>query len=122
MVCSEDTIVDITEETISALQKKHPGPYSDSEFPAPPTPGDLQSSPDILESEVARAIHSFPPVGLLPQHLLDLTSASAEQGGKDLLQALTEFSNVVLGGHVPQFVQHTYKSKVQSSIFQRYNG
>ena len=41
----------------------------------------------------------------MQQHLLDLTSASAEQGGKDLLQALNEFANLVLGGHVPQFVQ-----------------
>ena len=56
-------------------------------------------------------IHSFPhgsagdPVGFLSQHLLDWTSASAEQGGRDLLQALTKFTNFVLGGHIAQFVQ-----------------
>ena len=65
---------------------------------------------------MARAIHSFPrgsaggPDGLLPQHLLDLTSAPAEQGGKDLLQALTEFANFVLGGMFHSLCSQSYNS------------
>ena len=66
---------------------------------------------------MARAIHSNSfldlgsaggPDGLLPQHFLDLTSTSDKQGGKDLLQALTEIANFVLGWHVPHFVQPVF--------------
>ena len=45
------------------------------------------------------------PDGLRPQHLLDLTSASAEHGGRELLRSLTSFTNFVLEGNVPPFVQ-----------------
>ena len=54
-----------------------------------------------------RAIRSFPsgsagaPDGLRPQHLVDLTSASAGQDGEELLGALTSLSNLVLAGDTP---------------------
>ena len=38
-------------------------------------------------------------------HLLDLTSASAELGGRVLLRALTNFANLVLRGEVPQSIK-----------------
>ena len=41
--------------------------------------------------------------GMLLQHL-DLTSVRAEQGGKELLHALTTFTNFVLVGDVPRSV------------------
>ena len=109
IVCSEDTIADITDETISALQEKHPGMHPESRIPSPPE--EFIPLPDVSEEEVASAIRAFPrgsaggPDGIRPQHLLDLTSNSAERGGKDLLHALTAFANFVLRGDIPTFTK-----------------
>ena len=61
----------------------------------------------MTEVEIVQAIHSFPngsaggPDGLRPQHLKDLTSVSAESRGKELLQALMPFVNLMLKGKTP---------------------
>ena len=51
-VCSEDAIANVTDETISALREKHPGPYADSVFPSTPLLDDLVSPQEIQEVEV----------------------------------------------------------------------
>ena len=101
--CSDDTIADISEKTISILKAKHPLPHPD--FCVPQSPG--MSVPTFAVSEdIVQAIRSFPsgsaggPDGLRPQHLSDLTRASAECGGKELIQALTLFTNHILNGNV----------------------
>ena len=114
IACSEDAIADITDETISSLREKHPGPHPESHIPSPPQPEEFVPLPAITEEEVASAIRSFPrgsaggPDGIRPQHLLDLTSASAELGGKILLRALTAFTNLILQGDVPQSVKPVF--------------
>lgn len=61
----------------------------------------------MTEVEIVQAIHSVPngsaggPDGLRPQHLKDLTSVSAESRGKELLQALMPFVNLMLKGKTP---------------------
>ena len=45
------------------------------------------------------------PDGFRPQHLLDLTSASAELGGRVLLRSLANFANLVLRDEVTQSVK-----------------
>ena len=42
------------------------------------------------------------------QHLLDLTNASAEHGGRSLLRALTAFTNCILQGDVPHSVKAVF--------------
>ena len=59
MFWPKGVISDITEKIISALQKKHSGPNSDSEFPTPQLPNELRF-PLEIEREVTIAIHSFP--------------------------------------------------------------
>jgi len=60
---------------------------------------------------VRSAIRSFSrgsaagPDGIRPQHLVDLTCASAEHGGRELLHALTDFVNHVIQGDIPQSVR-----------------
>ena len=114
IACSEDAIADITDETISSLREKHPGPHPESHIPSPPQPEEFVPLPAITEEEVASAILSFPrgsaggPNGIRPQHLLNLTSASAEHGGKNLLRALTAFTNLILKGDVPQSVKPVF--------------
>ena len=48
------------------------------------------------------------PDGLRPQHLKDLTSASAGDAGHRLLRQLTEFANLCLTGRVPAVVQPVF--------------
>ena len=109
LFCSDDTIADINHETISALQTKHPKAHPDTSFPPPPEPSVVPGP--LSDEEVIKAIRSFPcgsaggPDGLRPQHLKDLTSESAERGGKELLQSLSMFILHVLEGNTPAFVQ-----------------
>ena len=105
LACSEDSFADLSNDTIAALKSKHPAPHPDTKIPMPP---DASNVPvPIAEEEVARAVHSFPngsaggPDGLRPQHLKDLISVSAERGGRELLGALTNFTNLVLRGGLP---------------------
>ena len=109
--CSEDTIADLSEDTLGALREKHPAVHPESCIPSPPPPEQFSPLPAISQEIVVRAIQSFPrgsaggPDGFRPQHLLDLTSASAERGGKELIRSLTCFINKVLEGKVPPSVQ-----------------
>ena len=58
-----------------------------------------------------QAIRLFPcgsaggPDGLQLQHLVDLTSTSAEKRGRELISALSSFIHHVLEGHTPSFIQ-----------------
>ena len=58
-----------------------------------------------------QAIRSFPcnsaggPDGLRPQHLVDMTSASAERGGRELLTTLSSFILHILEGNTPSSIQ-----------------
>ena len=106
-VCSEDSIADIdSAETISALQEKHHPMHLDAHIPD--LIEDASLSTPISEDDVFHAIRSFPrgsaggPNRIRPQHLLDLTCASAERGGRVLLSALTSFCNHVVGGLTPE--------------------
>ena len=78
-------------------------------------PPDASNVPvPIAEEEVARAVRSFPngsaggPDGLRPQHLQGLISVSAERGGRELLGALTNFTNLVLRGRTPKPVRSAF--------------
>ena len=90
------------------LKEKHPAPHSESSIPNPQQPDDMHPLPVISEEVITGAIRSFPrgsaggPDGIRPQHLVDLTSASAERGGKDLLRALAEFTKFILRGDLPE--------------------
>ena len=111
IACSDDTIADINDETLSALKLKHPPAHPDSCFPSPP---EVASLTTVSEKEVVSAICSFPcgsaggPDGLRPQHLKDLTSESAERGGKELVQALSSFVTHILEGRTPSFVRQVF--------------
>ena len=106
-ICSEDTMVVPSEETLSALRAKHPPRHPDSNFPNQDPP----LLTPLFEKEVLKAIRSFPcgsaggPDGLRPQHLKDLTSESAERGGRELLQALSSFITHILEGRTFPVVQ-----------------
>ena len=111
IACSEDTVVELSDDILSALRMKHPSLHPESVFPSPPNLVDFCPLPSISEDIIVQAVHSFPrgssagPDGIRPQHLLDLVSPTAERGGKELLHALAVFINHVLSGNVPPAVQ-----------------
>ena len=99
IACSEDTVVELSDDILSALRMKHPSLHPESVFPSPPNLVDFCPLSSISEDIIVQAVHSFPrgssagPDGIRPQHLLDLVSPTAERGGKELLHALTVFIN-----------------------------
>ena len=111
LACSEDSVAEDSEGTISALRAKHPTTHPDSIIPPPPDALELEGALSVRERAVAEAIRSFPrgsaggPDGLKPQHLLDLTSSSAGLEGERLLRALTAFTNLILSGGTPVEIQ-----------------
>ena len=98
--------------TAAALRIKHPVRFMSV------SPTQLPSSSDstrcLLESDILAAVKSFipgsagGPDGLRPQHLKDLTSASAGDAGRRLLTRLTEFANLCLTGRVPAGIQPVF--------------
>ena len=109
LVSSEDGFAEHSTVTLEALKAKHPSPSSDSFIPAldPATP--LPLTVDI--ATILKVISSFPngsgggSDGLLPQHLKDLTSPSAGDGGASLLSALVSLVTLVLEGKTPPSIR-----------------
>ena len=109
LVASDDTMAPFDDITAASLQAKHP-PRAVSKTP-PPTPSADLPCLCLQEPDIMSAIRSFVPGsaggpdGLRPQHLKDLTSASAGDAGRRLLTQLTEFANICLIGRVPDVIQ-----------------
>ena len=88
MACSEDVIAEPSRETLQALQAKHPASSPDSNISTFEPTSSLAFTIDT--QIIMRVISFFPkgsgggPDGLLPQHLKDLTSPSAGDGGTSL--------------------------------------
>ena len=102
LACSEDSVADKNDRTLSALRQIHPL----SQIPPLPTGRNLP--PSFSEATVAQAICSFPngsargTDGLKPQHLKDMMGASVEGGRPGLLTALTSLVNIILQGKTPK--------------------
>ena len=98
IACSDDSIADMDQATLTAFQQKHPTPPADSVIPdLPPT----NQSFSISEKEIALSIRSFPnssaggPDGLRLQHLKDLIGPLNGNGSSSLLASLSAFVNHV---------------------------
>lgn len=105
ILCSQESPVVATFESLAAIQEKHPPNNWVDEMADLP-----EASPSapfqVSVREVGAAIRSFPagsaggPDGLRPQHLLDLINNRESAG--TLLQAMTDFTNVMLRGECPR--------------------
>ena len=95
--------------TAVALRAKHPARAA-TDIP-PPIPTSNSECLCLQESDILAAIKTFAPGsaggpdGLRPQHLKDLTGASAGDAGRRLLAQLTEFANLCLTGRVSAAIQ-----------------
>jgi hypothetical protein len=111
LAASDDTLAPFDDVTAEALRSKHPSrAASDSPIPAPNNYECLL----LQQADIMAAIKSFMPgsaggpEGLRPQHLKDLTSASAGDAGQRLLFSLLEFANLCLTGRVPAIIQPVF--------------
>jgi hypothetical protein len=101
MLCTDDTPAPDSEETLRALEPKHPlAPINRRRASAPagiPRFQTLQISPEDME----KSIRTFPlgsaggPDGITPQHLWDLLAGAANV---TLRGAITDFVNILLAG------------------------
>ncbi|XP_063379582.1 uncharacterized protein LOC134666373 [Cydia fagiglandana] len=104
LLFSDSTLAPANADTLEALVGKHPSPSRQLDFPPDP---DL-SSPflTVTQEEVVGALGSFYNGsasgldGLRPQHLKELTSLSAGDNGRKLLESLTRLCNFLLRGMV----------------------
>ena len=98
LASSEDRLAYCSDDTLTALQLKHPDPLSDVAIPPSPPPKFIS----VNESNVARPIKSFPngsaggPIRLRPQHLKDMLQSC--HGEHCILSSLASFCSLVLGG------------------------
>ena len=91
---------------LEILHSKHPPKTSSSISASPSSPTTLDLQYHTVESEVLKAIRSFPNGsggldGLRPQHLKDLVGGGNREHESSLLKSLTLFVNLVLAGGVP---------------------
>ncbi len=77
---------------------------------------------------VVRSVQSFPagssggPDGLCPQHLKDMLSASAENGGREFLRSLASFVNFVAKGNTPSWIRHCFFGASLSALKKKNGG
>ena len=106
LASSDCTFIPPNTEMLEILRCKHPPKTSSiSASPSSSTTLDLQYH--TVESEVLKAIRSFPNgsggglYGLRPQHLTDLVGGGNREHESSLLKSLTLYVNLVLAGGVP---------------------
>jgi hypothetical protein len=122
LAVSDDVLASPDDNTVASLRLLHPA-RSSSMSSFRPISTDLpvfnsvnsDNGPLILSKEdIEKAIRSFPAGssggfdGLRPQHLKDLTSASARTAGQHLLTTLVSFANICLAGRVPLEVRPVF--------------
>ena len=100
LLCSDETIAPHDAVTLQRLRAKHPPSPLDRR----PAPTSTSAPLTVSTDDIRQAIKGFTPGsaggpdGLKPQHLADM---SAKGISGSLVEALTEFSNIVLAGGVP---------------------
>ena len=94
------------------LQEKHPDIHPERQLPPAPENGDADYvTPTVTLEDVRLAIQSFRNGSgaghdlLLPQHLKDMISITQGEAADSLLEAITDFLNVViLSGKMPEWM------------------
>ena len=100
---SDETPAPPSDESLSKLRDKHPA--ASMKATDLPIPSQAAGCLLVEESEVRRAVLSFPPGsaggpdGLRPQHIRDMLLC--REAGPEFLSALTAFVNLVLAGGCP---------------------
>ena len=89
------------EDTLKALQSKHPGPAANRRTSFDPNNNSRFEPLQVCIENVIKALRTFPlgssggPDGITPQHIADLLSRTTDDS---LLQALTDLVKLLLAG------------------------
>lgn len=117
LLLSDSSLAPNNDDTLTVLKSKHPSPSRQLVLPSEP---DI-TTPFLTVSttEVVNALGSFHNGsaagldGLRPQHLKELTSASAGSNAVKLVESLTKLCNFLLRGMVhPQVCPYLYGASV----------
>ena len=114
------------EETITALQNKHPPSPNDLNLPAAPG-ADLPPPLVVTKEQVEAAITSFPtgsvagPDGIRPANLKSLVGCP-EAVGIQLLEAITKFTNMIVRGETPDFASPLFFGATLSALAKKDGG
>ena len=107
LASSAETMAPNDKATLLLLRSKHPVSPANTR-PSPFQASDAITHISTTPGEIRKAIESFTtgsaagPAGLRPQILKELTSTDLSDAGAALLQSLSDFSNLVLSGGVPE--------------------
>ena len=108
LAASDETMAPNNQCTVDALISKHPRAIHHPQY----TTSNAAVEPlQRQEADTAAAIKSFPAGsaagldGLRPQHLKDMVGGQTAAAGQQLLSRLTDFTNIVLSGHVPNVIR-----------------
>ena len=99
IICYDDTLAPHSEETLKALEAKHPGSANVRRPPGAPDGVSRFQPLQVSSDDVRRALRSFPaglsggPDGFTPQDLLDLLTGATEDS---LEQALVDWVDLML--------------------------
>ena len=108
ILSSDDHTLPFDLDTLSRLKSKHPVAHPDTVMPGPPDSDEVALALQLSESQVQKAIQSFPGGSaggsdlLQPQHLKDLTSKMCGEQGSQLLNNITRLCNKMMRGDVPE--------------------
>ena len=104
LICSDDRPATDSQETLAALQAKHPPSAPDRRAPCNPDLARFDAI-QMSDTDIINAVRSFPagsaggPDGITPQHLKDLLATVTD--GR-LLNQLVQFINLLLNGGLSQ--------------------
>ena len=112
IVSSNTTILENNPDTLQKLQDKHQDIHPERQLPPAPEIDDAELMiPVVTQEDVKLAIKSFRngsgsgPDRLLPQHLKDMTSIPQGEAADNLIEAITDFLNVVVvSGRLPEWM------------------
>ena len=101
IVCSSDTMAPVNQDTLKALQAKHPGPAIDRRSPCDPRGNPRFEPLQVSRDYMIKALRTFPlgssggPDGITAQHIRDQLAGATDDS---LQQALVDFVHLTLAG------------------------
>jgi hypothetical protein len=108
LAASDEKMAPYSNNTVDALISKHPRAVY------PSTANDEVMPLQQQESDIIASIKSFAAGSaggldsLRPEHLKNMVGAQTAAAGQQLLTRLTDFTNIVLSGHVPTVVRPAF--------------
>ena len=113
LLTSDDAVAEYNQDTISALQSKHPPGPTSPNLPDPPSTSAsvaLTADTDTVRQAISsmRPGGGAGPDGMRPIYLQQMISPDTAEQGRRLLSALTSLINLALKGAIPDFARDAF--------------